>query len=74
MQAGGVKPWEELALLGLHYCWYLGIVFSFLPIWKGLLFVVLSQVGRGPGSDALRTWLESVGLLSRGHEAVHCLL
>ena len=41
----GVQPWEELAMIGLHYGWYLGMVFSFLPIWKGLLFVVLSQVG-----------------------------
>jgi hypothetical protein len=32
-------------MIGLHYSWYLGMVFSFLPVWKGLLFVVLSQVG-----------------------------
>lgn len=32
-------------MIGLHYGWYLGMVFSFLPIWKGLLFVVLSQAG-----------------------------
>jgi fatty acid desaturase len=43
----GVQPWEELAMIGLHYGWYLGMVFSFLPIWKGLLFVVLSQVFSG---------------------------
>jgi hypothetical protein len=45
VQQAGVQPWEELAMIGLHYSWYLGMVFSFLPIWKGLLFVVLSQVG-----------------------------
>jgi hypothetical protein len=45
VQQAGVQPWEELAMIGLHYGWYLGMVFSFLPIWKGLLFVVLSQVG-----------------------------
>jgi len=41
------RGWEELIMLGLHYAWYLGMVFSFLPFWKGLLFVVLSQVCSG---------------------------
>ncbi len=49
VRQAGVQPWEELAMIGLHYGWYLGMVFSFLPIWKGLLFVVLSQV-RSPGT------------------------
>lgn len=48
-----MQPWEELAMIGLHYGWYLGMVFSFLPIWKGLLFVVLSQV-RSLGRQTVR--------------------
>lgn len=43
MQAAGKRGWEELAFLGLHYCWYLGTVFAYLPVLKALTFVVLSQ-------------------------------
>lgn len=55
----GVQPWEELVMIGLHYAWYLGMVFSFLPIWKGLLFVVLSQVLL-PGVCALHGFFADV--------------
>ena len=27
-----------------HYAWYLGLVFSYLPIGKGLLFVLMTQM------------------------------
>ena len=39
-------------MLGLHYSWYLGMVFAYLPFWKGLLFVVLSQVPSFPRSTS----------------------
>jgi len=43
----GKRGWEELAFLGLHYCWYLGTVFAYLPVLRALMFVVLSQVFAG---------------------------
>ena len=36
--------WDELACLVVHYSWYLGLVFSQLPLAKGLLFVLLTQM------------------------------
>lgn len=55
MQAAGKRGWEELAFLGLHYCWYLGTVFAYLPVLKALTFVVLSQARplTTPGRPAL---------------------
>lgn len=36
--------WDELACLVVHYGWYLGLVFSQLPLAKALLFVLLTQM------------------------------
>ena len=41
------RGWLELLALGLHYGWYLGICFSWLPPAKAALFVVLSQMFAG---------------------------
>lgn len=36
--------WDELACLLVHYGWYLGLVFSQLPLAKAMLFVLLTQM------------------------------
>jgi hypothetical protein len=41
------RGWLELLALGLHYGWYLGICFSWLPPAKAALFVILSQMFAG---------------------------
>lgn len=41
------RGWQELLGLGLHYSWYLGMVFSWLPPAKAVLFLVLSQMFAG---------------------------
>lgn len=46
MQESG-RGWLELLTLGLHYGWYLGLCFSWLPPAKALLFVLLSQMFAG---------------------------
>ena len=41
------RGWLELLTLGLHYSWYLGMCFSWLPPAKAMLFVILSQMFAG---------------------------
>lgn len=36
--------WDEIICLLVHYGWYLGLVFSYLSVLKGLLFVLLTQM------------------------------
>ena len=38
------QGWDELLCLGVHYTWYLGLVFSHLSLAKGLLFVLMTQM------------------------------
>lgn len=38
------KGSDELLCLAVHYAWYLGLVFHYLPILKGLLFVLMTQM------------------------------
>ena len=38
------QGWDEALCLIVHYGWYLGLVFSYLPIGKGLLFVLMTQM------------------------------
>ena len=47
IQESAGRGWLELLTLGLHYSWYLGMCFSWLPPAKALLFVVLSQMFAG---------------------------
>ena len=46
-QAESGRGWKELLALGLHYGWYLGLVFSWLPAPKAALFLLLSQMFAG---------------------------
>lgn len=36
--------WDEMLCLIVHYTWYLGLVFSHLPLGSGLLFVLMTQM------------------------------
>ena len=36
--------WDEMLCLAVHYGWYLGLVFSYLSIPRGLLFVLMTQM------------------------------
>lgn len=36
--------WDEMLCLAVHYAWYLGLVFSYLSVPKGLLFVLMTQM------------------------------
>lgn len=47
LQVESGRGWQELAALGLHYSWYLGMVFSWLPPAKAALFLLLSQMFAG---------------------------
>ncbi len=40
-------PLREALLLGIHYAWYLGITFTVLPIWQGLIFIAIHQAATG---------------------------
>jgi fatty acid desaturase len=38
---------RDAALMLLHYGWYLGLIFGFLPIWQGLIFIAIHQAITG---------------------------
>ena len=40
-------PWREALLLGVYYAWYLGIIFATLPLWQGVIFIVIHQAATG---------------------------
>jgi fatty acid desaturase len=40
-------PWREALTLCLYYAWYLGIIFAVLPVWQGIVFIVIHQAATG---------------------------
>jgi fatty acid desaturase len=37
----------EIVLLLLHYTWYFGLIFTFMPVWQGVIFILIHKFATG---------------------------
>jgi fatty acid desaturase len=41
------QPRREALLLVAHYAWYMGLIFAILPLWQGIVFIIIHQAASG---------------------------